>query len=369
MTSNLKEPGRLKELDGLRSVAAAVVILSHVSEGPNSSIPRFIAPFCDGATAVLIFFVLSGFVITRMLRNELARTGTIAMGQFYLRRALRIWPVSYAYIAFVTGCALLHLAVLQPAQIAIAAAHMWNYVNTIINENPTSQGHVIFGHFWSLALEEQFYWTWPLALILLRRRASQVLVVLILIMPIVRVISYVLFPYSRGYLGEMFHTALDPIAVGAWIALNEDWLKSRVARLSPVLFYGNIAFLLLICPVLTAHFRGFWDITYGHTLVSASAGLLVFALAYGPETPVARLMRTAPFQFGGRISFSLYVWQQLFTLPGTIFPQPSAIAIILACAAATASYYLIERPFLKLKQSLPKPHTAPQPHNLTEPSA
>lgn len=348
-----RSTGRLKELDGLRIVAAALVLFSHLIEIPGNAIPRLATVFMDGATGVLIFFVLSGYVITRLLRREMERTGTIAMAQFYVRRALRIWPASYAYIAVATICVALHLASAQPIQIIAAATHLWNYSLTLFKVDTTGQGFVIFGHFWSLALEEQFYWTWPLALLLLRGGASRALVILILAMPLVRIASYVLFPASRGQLDAMFHTASDPIALGAWLALNEDWLKHRLARLSPWLFYANLVFLLIVCTLLSRTFHGFWTITYGRTLQSLSAGLLIMALVHGPETVLARILRTAPFQFGGKISYSLYLWQQLFTLPGSIFPQPAAVAVVLSVICAIASHYLIERPFLMLKDRVP----------------
>ncbi|KUR75522.1 acyltransferase [Novosphingobium sp. Fuku2-ISO-50] len=340
---------RSLELDGLRIVAAFLVLLSHLAEGPENGIPHYVGVFFDGDIAVLIFFVLSGYVITNLLARELDRTGTIAMGQFYLRRALRIWPASYAYIVVATICVALHFATAQPAQIVVAATHLWNYCMTILHEDQSSQGHTIFGHFWSLALEEQFYWTWPLALTLLRGRASRVLIFIILAMPLIRMTSYVLFPVSRGQLNAMFHTAIDPIALGAWLSLNEERVKGWLVKLSPRAFYGNIVFLVVACPLLALEFRGLWGITYGRTLEAASAGFLIMALAHGPETALARFLRTRPMQFGGRISYSLYVWQQLYSLPGSIFPQNGAAAIALSLVTATASYALIERPFLILK--------------------
>ena len=142
---------------------------------------------------------------------------------------------------------------------------------------------------------------------------------------------------------------LTVIVGGALLALTEDRVRLRVERLSPWLFYGNLAFLFIICPLLEFYGRGFWTITYGRTLEAGSAGLLIIALAHGPQTLVARWLRTAPMQFGGRISYSLYVWQQMFTLPRSIFEQRPLMAITLSVLVATASYYLIEQPFLRLK--------------------
>jgi len=341
---------RFAELDGLRIVAAMVVLMSHLVETPANNYFGPFAVLFDGGVAVLIFFVLSGFVITRLLTSELDRTGSIALGQFYLRRALRIWPVSYAYILVAIACLALHLATARPQEVALAATHLWNYGMTLTTYDPDSQGQAIFGHFWSLALEEQFYWAWPLALLLLRKRAAGVLITIVAIMPLVRICSYVLFPFSRGQLNAMFHTGMDPIALGALLCLFEARLRPHVARLSPWLLYANLAFLFVACPELEIHFRGFWSITYGHTLEAASAGLLIMGLIHGPQTRLAWLLRTPPMQFGGRISYSLYVWQQLFSLKAAIFPQGALMTILLSLAAATASYYIIELPFLRLKK-------------------
>ncbi|WP_420384259.1 acyltransferase family protein [Novosphingobium sp.] len=343
---------RFAELDGLRIVAAMLVLMSHLVEVPETNYFGPIGVLFDGGVAVLIFFVLSGFVITGLLTRELDRTGSIALRQFYLRRALRIWPASYAYILVALVCVSLHFATARPQNFILAATHLWNYSFTLTRADPSSQGFTIFGHFWSLALEEQFYWAWPLAMLLLRGRATKVLIVIIAIMPVVRIVSYVLFPFSRGQLTAMFHTGIDPIALGALLSLSGERLRPQVARLSPWLFYANLAFLLVLCPVLEAHLRGFWTVTYGRTLEAASAGLLIIALIHGPQTRLAWLLRTWPMQFGGRISYSLYVWQQLFTLRMSIFPQGALMAIALSLAAATASYYLIELPFLRLKDRL-----------------
>eukprot|EP01037_Dinobryon_pediforme_P015545 gene15545-15692_t len=321
---------RFRELDGLRIVAATLVLLSHLVENAENHIPGWLAPFLAGDIAVLVFFVLSGFVITRLLVGEMGRTGSISLWAFYWRRSMRIWPASYAYIAVATACAAWGLAELQTKQIILVSAHMWNYGQLLIHQDLSSQGHAIFGHFWSLALEEQFYWTWPLALLALRGHAAKVLIGVILIMPVIRVASYAFQPGLRSSLGMMLHTGIDPIAMGALLALGEARVKPHMAKVRPVLFHANLMFLFIACPLLVRSLHVLWAITYGRTLESASAALLIAALAFGPETSLARLLRTQPFQFGGRISYSLYVWQQLFSLPRSIFPMSAGAAIVFA---------------------------------------
>lgn len=340
---------RLKELDGLRFVAAFLVVLSHVLGNYTDKDFHLESVFFDGGIAVLIFFVLSGYIITRLLCAELGATGTLDLKAFYIRRALRIWPASYSYIALSVLLGIVGFASIHPTQALIAAMHVWNYYALLMPSDVIDQGRAVFAHFWSLALEEQFYWIWPAALLLLRNRVGVVLAAIVLLLPLERVAIYFVFPSQRGTMGEMFHAGADPIALGALLSLNEARLRPWLDRLNTPLFFANLAFLLLACPLLQFFLGGLWGATYGRTIEALSAGILILGLANGAGGWFAALLRTPPLQFGGRISYSLYIWQQLFTLPLSIFVMPPLQAVVFSCLAATASYFIIEKPFLHLK--------------------
>lgn len=341
---------RIAELDGLRGVAVALVVLSHVqSLLPGGRWPPLLAPLdviASGALGVLIFFVLSGYLITSLLIAEQARDGRIALVAFYARRVARIFPASYLYIAVVALLALTGAAQVSATQLDVAALQAQNYSAVIFGATGAGpwEGQRTLGHFWSLALEEQFYWLWPLVLMRWRRHAPALLVALIVAMPAVRVASYLLWPASRLSLTAMFHTALDPIAVGCLLAFSRERVAAWVARLRDRWITLAIAVLFLATPAIAAAVEGAWTFTFGRTIESLLAALVIVVLVDRPAFWLARAMRWPPIQFLGAISFSLYLWQELFCLKGAALTLPPFVAVPVAIGVATLSWRFVERP-------------------------
>ena len=120
---------RVTQLTGLRAVAVAMVVVGHAEHVLPGGYTGWYAPLrliADGRLGVLIFFVLSGFLITNVLRAEFARTGGIALPSFYVRRALRIWPACYVYLAAVAIVAFAGWFDVDRRQWLYAALHLWN---------------------------------------------------------------------------------------------------------------------------------------------------------------------------------------------------------------------------------------------------
>src|ERR1700691_518565 len=118
----------------------------------------------DGRLGVLVFFVLSGFLITNILLAELQSTGGIRLFPFYVKRALRIWPAFYVYLATIAILSIVGCTDVDQRQLTYAALHLWNYsafLGMSGDDRLHSDGAWYLGHFWTLALEEQFYWIWP----------------------------------------------------------------------------------------------------------------------------------------------------------------------------------------------------------------
>lgn len=338
--------GRVKELDGLRAVAVSMVVLGHcnsvlLAEGHSLWLPFRIMG--DGFTGVLIFFVLSGFLITRILLAEIRQTGTLSLTRFYWHRAVRILPASYTYIIVTCIIAAFGIAQISVSQVVTATLHMWNY-KSVLGVTGPPQGEQTLGHFWSLALEEQFYWVWPILILLISRHRFRFLMVVILAMPIVRVVSYVLFPDLRDHLSSMFHTAIDPIAMGALLACFEDRAAIWASRVSNRMIAAIVVLLFVVAPLMRILLRGMWTITYGATIESAAAAALIAVLAYRPDNWTAKITRLRPFQYIGMISFSLYLWQQMFCIKGAPFESSFYISVPAAIVAASISFYAIERP-------------------------
>ena len=159
---------RLPALDGVRALAVLLVMLSH-------SLWRFpeTAPWlpwlAQGALGVQLFFVLSGYLITTLLLRERDRTGRISLSSFYMRRARRILPAFLAYVAVIALLQALGLLNIPLRYYAYVLSQTWNY-QVLWNPSVDPTGHWYFGHYWSLALEEQFYLLWPLLLIMVSTR-------------------------------------------------------------------------------------------------------------------------------------------------------------------------------------------------------
>ena len=348
----------VQELTGLRCVAVMMVVIGHAQHMIDGGYDGFLAPLrliSDGRLGVLIFFVLSGYLITGILSAEWKASGSIRLLPFYAKRALRIWPAFYTYLAVVALMSFAGWVDIDHRQVAVAALHLWNYsaiagmgsVNAI-----HADGAWYLGHFWTLALEEQFYWFWPPLLFYILRRGNQrALVALILLVPLVRIATYFAAPGLRGQLSMMLHTGIDPILIGCFVALNREALKARVAALpwGPVIPSAMVVLLLFAMPPLQDKLGGLWRATYGTTIESAMVGFVIVVLISQRDFWFSRLLRTAPFVYVGTISFSLYLWQQLFSNVHSPVAYRFPFCVAGALAAATLSHYLIETPFLRIK--------------------
>jgi peptidoglycan/LPS O-acetylase OafA/YrhL len=339
----------IPSLDGLRALSVLMVIAAHT----NGSLTRLIPgiPFwlymAWGALGVQTFFVISGFLITHLLLKELHATGAISLKHFYFRRALRIFPAFYVYLAVASAVTLAGWAPGTLRAFVVAGTYTWNYLGG---------GSDLVVHTWSLSLEEQFYLLWPAALLLLGTRKSLKLAIwVILLSPVSRVVTYFLAPNHRALLNAMLHTGLDSIMFGCLLAIlwrnvrfNQfvrPWIRGWVAACAA-------AYSMVIGPVfLGARYRGSYGFVFGFTLNAICLSLILIYVVRLPNSPVGRLLNTPVLRHLGVISYSLYLWQQMFTaLPNSARFLPWSLAAILACAEL--SYWLVERPALRLRDRL-----------------
>ncbi len=333
--------GRLPSIDGLRAVSIALVLLGHLrlTRGfPDGVVPPGLAEF-----GVRTFFVISGFLITTLLLGEWQRTNTISIRDFYVRRIYRIFPAFYFFLAVTLTLAALSVIQLQPFDALAAATYTMNY---------HQDRSWWLGHLWSLSVEEQFYLLWPLAFSLATPgRAAWVAAGAVLLGPLARVGSWVLLPSSREGIGESFPTVCDAIAIGCLLACVRDRLTAvpqYLAFLRSRWFLG-LPFLAVGCAVVA---RTHVAIDYA---VAQSAANVVIALSVDrwvrwPDGALGRVLNAGPMVFIGTLSYSLYLWQQLFLNASAssglnAFPLNIGLAFVAACF----SYYLVERPFLRLR--------------------
>lgn len=345
--------GRIPSLDGLRGVAILMVLIGHCSFsfpllawGPL----RFAS---NAALGVNVFFILSGFLIYSLSIREIEKTGAFNWKQFYMRRVLRIFPCFYFYIAVVLLLMAVGVVALSWQMIVSAATFSINYRHVWDHSGATCDYYVI-GHYWTLALEEQFYLTWPLLILLrIKGRLLPTLVAIIALAPLIRIACYFFTPGSRDQIGMMFHTGFDSIAAGVLLGelLRREPSKLWLERWSSKRSVVSVAlvFLLVLSPLLTGHFRGAYSITIGKSLELFALCILITAAVSFPQTLLFRVLNWGPLAYVGVLSYSLYVWNNLFLLGEKYWLNAFPFNIACVAGMAVVSHYLVERPFLKLK--------------------
>lgn len=353
------DSGRIRTLDGVRGIAIGLVLLGHIAQncaGIPDPVRVWTMAFANSSAGVRLFFVLSGYLITGLLLREHARTGTISLRQFYWRRVLRIFPAFYLFLAVALLWQHERGQGVSAAAAASTGTFTWNYRFLW----PAPDSPWILGHLWTLALEQQFYLFWPVVLLLAGpRRAVWVAFALLVWCPIARVGAYFLFPAQRGFTGMMLHTAIDSIMAGCLGALlcHRPAVKAWLARQSPGWLAAGFAWLLLVSPVLATTLRG-EPTAIGFTLDAVAATSVIALLHQGRRTLAHALLGRGFLPVLGLISYSLYLWQQPFLAPQSFATATEVIVRITgACVVATGSYFLVEKPFLRLKRRL-KPQTA-----------
>jgi peptidoglycan/LPS O-acetylase OafA/YrhL len=307
-------------LDGWRAIAIGFVIVSHAFLDRLPPVVGRAGPF-----GVAIFFAISGYLITTRMIGQ-------TFSEFYIRRAFRILPPA---LLFLGTMAVLRLQGPLPGMLG-CLFFFANYV---------PQGSLGFGvaHFWSLSMEEQFYLLWPSAFMLGKGRAKQGLLVVIAITVAWRFIALRVFPIAGVFDSQRSDLRLDAFLVPCFLAL---WLlapenRTRLARwLSPGATVG-LALASVVCCF------GPKDVRYG--LLALCLPLVVLSTVLHPEWAFSRLLETALPRWIGRISYSLYLWQQLFLLE-TRWPLALKVAALFLTAAA--SHYFLEKPLMRLGRSI-----------------
>ncbi len=351
-----RKVGRVPQLDGLRAVAIALVVALHLTIY-SSGLAK------GGWIGVDVFFVLSGFLITSLFIEESAtrEDGRISLGRFYLRRIFRLWP---AYVAFIVGN-LIYARLFQSAEFASWRHQLWIGATYRMNFwNVSNQPHEGLGQIWTLCMEEQFYLLWPVALLLLSRWVSRkwLIVVTASLVALSMAENLVLaahhVPYQRLYYAP--DTNAYSLLLGCLFALmlsagyfDRLMMTRRFSRWFPFVF---IAALL----VWTRAIDGTKDWAYAGPveIICIAAGLALVALITSPDTLLGRFLALRFVVWIGVLSYSIYLWNvlALIAVPAGQKHGMSqklthyGVAAFLLVALPLASYYLIERPGLKLKK-------------------
>ena len=336
------------ELDGFRGLAIALVVVGRYWEfhGWSSGVRGFAQSLAH--LGVLLFFVLSGFLITGLLYRERSLTGSISFKRFYIRRALRLLPAFFLFLGTVALLVRLGLVTDVPK---IEFLECLLYLRNIF-------GHSLsLGHIWSLSLEEQFYLVWPISFFLLPRKHASAIVAWVCVAFMIWrgvAIALQLFSYEHGIFYVRPYFRFDSILVGCLIAL---WLcssPSAYARLRKFA-QGYLPALFWIALFLWATLGETFSRALHITISEILAAVVLSHVVLSPGTLMAKFCRNRCLRYLGTISYSLYLWQDLFisTEPpswGVFRELP--LALVVPIAIAIASYHLMERPLLQLKSKL-----------------
>ena len=337
------------DIEGLRAVAVVVVVLFHAR----------IAAFAGGFVGVDVFFVLSGFLITRLLLREVATTGTISLRHFWARRARRLLPASCVVVVVTVLASQVLLSPIAQRPLAtdaiaasgfvlnfVFASRLGDYFASQLGRTPSP-----LLHFWSLAVEEQFYLFWPLALLGLRRRPRRYRRLVTVMMIAVAIVSFWActwmtrtYPTGAFYLlpARMWELAVGGlVAVGgaAWRLVSPTaravaaWVGVAGVATAVVTFDGSIAFpgTAALLPVL------------GTALIVVSGGSDA-----APFAPLV-VLRHPALQWIGRRSYAIYLWHW----PALVLAEAKwgplslgqrFVAIGVALVLAAASLRLVEDP-------------------------
>ncbi|BCJ36317.1 hypothetical protein Athai_38200 [Actinocatenispora thailandica] len=348
-----RRTARLPGVDGIRALAVTAVLVYHLSA---SWLP-------GGYLGVDVFFVISGYLITRLLVAERVGTGRISLRHFWLRRARRILPPLFPMLlATVVGTALVNRSALHQLRTEVLGALTYTSNWVQIGEHHSYFAKFsdpsVLQHLWSLAVEEQFYLIWPLivVLVLLRGRRRLALVAGLGALGSAAAMAAIYQPGgdpSRVYFGTDTHASgllVGAVLAIAWPAANAapgPWSRRRLAVGATLSGLGVAGIGL-----------GFWlldqygDATYrgGILAVSVATALLIAGTGHG-RTPVGWLLARRPVRWLGARSYGLYLWHwPVLVLGDKIFGQRTvivgAIEVSAAVLLAAGSYRFIERPVL-----------------------
>ncbi len=344
VTSSANPPSYLPALDGIRALSVFIVVLSHSAFGKG-------APGDLGVTA---FFVLSGFLITWLLVREVNKTGSISFKGFYMRRTLRIMPAFYAFFLFSIAVDFLMGIRWSTGLILSGLTYVINYYNAFLGHPTTALAHA-----WSLAVEEQFYLIWPVAFLFLwRKGARTAMVTLVAVIGAVvlwRSFLYLGMQVPASYVYNAFETRADALALGCLVGLS---FQTKTFRNVQTVLSRSAYFpiLTLVALYVSRQVIGSnYHYSLGFTVDAILLAIFIVQMLALSSHPAWKWLNTKPLRFLGIISYPCYLYHAWGMSVGerVAGSAPDWIVFIAGYIAtilfAVVSYYIIEKPFLSLK--------------------
>lgn len=343
------------EIDGLRTIAVISVVIYHLQIFFGSS--QFLR---GGFLGVDIFFVISGFLITSIIIGEINQTGSFSFSNFYERRLRRLLP---ALLIVIIATLPVAWYILLPEQLvdfsksvisslAFGSNFYWHF--SLQEYGAESALLQPFLHTWSLAVEEQFYFIYPVFLLFIYKWYRQYRVVLLTAVLLISLqFAELVTPQNHSLSFYMLPSRLWELLAGGLLAHVSSYQPSK----------ENNAFLSQIMPILGLYlilhsllFTDFDSSTHpGFATVSTIVGTMLIIFFASEKDLVTRVLSSRLFIFVGLISYSLYLWHYpIFAFGRIIDPSPTwqdkILWVFLAFALSIMTYYLIEKPFRSSKK-------------------
>ncbi|RFZ85525.1 acyltransferase [Mucilaginibacter terrenus] len=331
-------------LNGLRGISIIMVVVAHLHLGGN----EWMSMLFNGSLGVNIFFVLSGFLITSLCLREQDATGGLRLTKFYTRRVLRIFPIAYLYLLVMLVLNLIFQLSIKWFQFAGAAAYLMNF--SYFRSHDFSW---FTGHYWSLSVEEQFYILFPIILKINRKVFYYCVLFIVFGLPVVCALQEVFPSINSGlpYFITHYFIKFQSIATGCLLALlvfrkvlDQSWLQTTKVP-------GNLVALVLI---VWLRFDDFYSVKAILTngIISLLTAYIVVTNIVPSGNVFYRFLNLKWLSFIGVLSYSIYIWQQLFTSGDarlSLYVVSWPFNLVWIIVVPVISYYGFERYFLKLK--------------------
>jgi peptidoglycan/LPS O-acetylase OafA/YrhL len=338
---------RLRALDGLRTLAIALVFAHHVDQ---HNLP-------GGFIGVDLFFVISGFIITHLLLKEQEATGRIALGRFYVRRLLRLYPALLLLVLVTTPIAMIDNYGTQPQDGIFALSYLTDFWANY------QGGYSLVLHTWSLAVEEQFYLIWPALLIFTLHRGwkiQRVVTVLIALSIVVTVAIY------QAHIGRLSHIQFLPtshiaelgsgILLAVWVRSDlPGWVKPFATEAAAILAVASLVVAEFVLP------SRWW----AFPLATVGCWPLVAHVVTGGETRFNAFFGTRPMVWMGRRSYGFYLWHYPVLLLLARTPMNTwlraGLGLAITLFITVLSWQFVEQPVLRYKDARWHSRTTPAP--------
>jgi peptidoglycan/LPS O-acetylase OafA/YrhL len=334
-------------------------MLGHARE--TRGFPSWIPSFAKdhAALGVQIFFVISGYLITTLILDEERKTGTISLRLFYARRTIRIFPPFYLFLLVLTIGVWVGMLRLPKYNLLFAAAYLMNVV-------PLGRWTWVTGHLWSLSAEEQFYLVWPAAIKFAGKERALVIAAIVAVGSPLGALALYQVNHELGtrFLGVVS----DSIACGCMLAGFMPWLRRQKLFWTALSARaGGLAILMI--PLIDHRNHPRIHLLVIETVLNICICYCIARYTEFSKTIGGTVLNNRALAAVGRISYSMYLWQQLFLSPnGPALMQTFPVNIVATFCCAAISYVIVEKPLAGVRRRM-RPKAGNPLHHLRIESA